>query len=386
MQLLSIKKYKVGKFFYSFFIFAYLIDPTGLFINLKLPALFLLLVWNFFYHKKISIENLNFVLLIYIFSFISTINMILNDFIYDEELFFSYFKTFLTLFIIIFKTPYKYLKKTFSFVCVIISIITIVFTIISLNISALSFLFDIPPFNKIFIHQQRPILGITFNMVFHISSPLIIILLAQELCAFFRKKNISSFLRIVLFITAMFFSGTRANMLSAVLVIYIVYFLYCFYEKHKMTKVVFFSIIFAFIALLFIFLLLNDKSSKSSDIKEKHIQSTIELFLNNNTSLLLFGNGPSSVFYTKGFKEFTNITELSYLDLFRLFGIFGAIIIIFVYFYPLILIFKKRSWEAYSFGVGYLAYLFIAGTNPLLIVPQGFVAVILAYNFARSII
>lgn len=380
MPSLIVKKNNISIVLYNLFIYAYLLDPTGLFINLKMPALFLILIWNIVAEKNLNFRNLEFILLIYIVLFISTLNMLLNNYLYDQKLFLAYFKTFITTFVLCVDIPYKYLSKPLVGVSIIISFLTIFFTIISIHIPSLIFLFEIPPFDTIFISQIRPILGMNFYMVFHISSPIIILVLGQKFSEFLQKPSFSLLCLIILYGFTMFFSGTRANMLATVLVMGLIYLLYCFKKEHQLGKVVFLSTFFSLFTLIIVFVLLTDSSSGSSDIKNKHIESTVQLFLENNISMLLFGNGPASVFYTSGFNEYTNRTELSYLDLFRLFGIFGAVPIIFIYIYPLFGLLKKGTYESLSFFISYLAYLFIAGTNPLLIVPQGFIALIIAYN------
>ncbi|HIW35788.1 MAG TPA: hypothetical protein IAA30_02255, partial [Candidatus Treponema faecavium] len=69
----------------------------------------------------------------------------------------------------------------------------------------------------------------------------------------------------------------------------------------------------------------------------------------------------------------------SYLELIRMFGIFFSILIVCIYIRPFFLIRKIENFENLSLAISYLAYLFIAGTNPLLIGPTGFMALWIAY-------
>lgn len=382
-MLWKIKNNKIDYFLYFLLVFSYLLDPTGKIVNLKLPTIFALIGWKIWEFKGFNTKNFLFFLIIYIILSISTLNMLLMDYRYAPELFLSYYKSFLTLFILSFNVEKGYLLKPFKWVCIILSIITIVVSIITIYFPISAVMFTKPPFDIIFMIHQRPILGITLTMVFHLSAPVIIIQYGLTLYSYFKNKNRRDLLLSILFAIALFCSGTRANILAEILVLGLIYLYYKYKICHKAYFVAFMSMIFLGMAFIMIFMLLTDSSSGSSDIKSKHIESMMELF-SSNPNIFFLGNGPASEYYTPGYNCYTNITEISYMDLIRLFGIFGAMSIIFIYVYPLINIFYHCDFEDFCFGISYLSYLFIAGTNPLLIVPQGFIALIIAYMYKNN--
>lgn len=151
-----------------------------------------------------------------------------------------------------------------------------------------------------------------------------------------------------------------------------------------MLKFVFLLVVVCFFVFLIVFLLLTDETSGSSAIKYGHLVS-IRKLLSGNLNIFLFGNGPGSLYYSEGFKGFTYLSEVSYYELLRNYGLFSAVIICFVYFSPLIIFFLQKKILPFSIFISYLAYLFIAGTNPLLMVPQGYIVLILVYNIGLNI-
>lgn len=370
-------------FLYGLFIFSYLFDPTGRVIFLKLPALLLLVIWSFISRKNIKAKNVMFFCIIYIVLCISTLNMMFMGYNYRPLLFFNYFKTFLTVFIFIFIFNKKYVFQPFKIMCLFLSLFTIVVSIITIKYKMIAYIFLLRPFNILFKIQQRSILGKMYSQIFHLSSPLIILQLGLSFSDLLLTKKKRNLIFVILFCIALFFSGTRANMLAGILTITLIYLYYEYKIKGRIYWASFLLTMITFLGAILVYLLLTDSTSGSNNIKSLHIKSAFELF--ENLNILLLGNGPASEYYTEGFHSYTNITELSYLDLVRLFGIFGAILIVFIYAYPLIPIFSRKTVESFSFGISYLAYLFIAGTNPLLIVPQGFVAIIMAYSYVNEV-
>jgi hypothetical protein len=306
--------------------------------------------------------------------------MILQNYVYIPSEMMNYFSSFTYLFVLLFvsDSAIDFLKPTIV-AARIISIATIVVTFVIIsNPILIPSMFKSKIVEGTFRIMIRPILGYSFLSVFHLSASTIIIPFGYALANFFYRKKIIALFECILYVFALFFSGTRANILACILVFFGIYLYYIYYlKKNKLLFVCFLSII-AMSMFILIFLLLNDPTSGSSTIKEKHVVSILEL-LKNNMNILSLGNGPGSLYYTEGFQDFTTRSELSYYELIRSFGLFSAIVFCLVYFFPAIIIFNGGIF-CFSVSISYLAYLFIAGTNPLLIVPQGFTMLLVAYN------
>lgn len=114
-------------------------------------------------------------------------------------------------------------------------------------------------------------------------------------------------------------------------------------------------------------------SEYSNAIKLGHIHSYAVLF-NDHPTYLLWGQGADTEFYSQGFQAKTTVTELSYLELVRQFGIPVTMLILAALLFPALEL-TRRSNSASYLAIPYCAYLFEAGTNPLLISSTGLLIV-----------
>jgi hypothetical protein len=370
------KNKKVIVFLTHLFVLSFLLDPNNILFHMKLPSFLLFLLWCFY--KKVNFYRNGIILFstVYLLLLLSTLNMLLNNYEYEIDSTMSFYTSQIVLFTLMFVSD-----KTVNLVnpCIlaakIISITTIFLTIIIKTYPGVALIFAD---SKLFMIMQRPILGHTFFSVFHLSSPIIVLSLGYEFAVFLSNKLKKYFINCFLYSTALYLSGTRANILSGFLVIMIIYLYYVLFLKKNMLKFVFIFVLICFLGSLMVFLLLTDETSGSSAIKYGHLVSISKL-LKGNLNIFLFGNGPGSLYYSEGFHGVTYISELSYYELIRNYGLFSAIIICSIFFSPL-LFFMQKKILSFSIFISYLAYLFIAGTNPLLMVPQGYVVLIFAYN------
>jgi hypothetical protein len=308
--------------------------------------------------------------------------MFLNNYKYDLDGTISFYTSQVVLSVLVFVSdkkinfiePCRIAAKIITFVTIFLALVIVKYP------EAIMLFVD----SKVFKVMKRPIFGHSFLSVFHLSSPIIIISLGYEFTVFLINKKKRYFLYCILYSFALYFSGTRANMLAGVLVLMIVYLYYMLFFKRNMLQFVSLLIFICFIGLFLIFLLLTDKTSGSSVIKHGHLVSMNKLF-SGNLNIFLFGNGPGSLYYSEGFKSFTYLSEMSYYEMVRNYGLFSAVIICFVYFFPLIIFLAQKKILSFSIFISYLAYLSIAGTNPLLMVPQGYIVLILSYNLGLNI-
>jgi hypothetical protein len=235
---------------------------------------------------------------------------------------------------------------------------------------------------NIMFAEQKAFLSLVLVSVFYKTSPIVVIALAFSSVCFLETKKKRYLLGSVLFILNLFFSGTRANIVSGLLITVLVFFFYQFYFKKK---IVFSGIIIlcvSFLAFCLIFILLSQTGEASYDTKKLHYISYLELFGTDYLRTIVLGFGPGSEFFSRGFEAMTASTELSYMELIRNYGLLNAIIIVSFYVYPLIVLFFSRKYskfEKYSLLVSFLSYLFIAGTNPFLNSMTGYMVLSIFY-------
>ena len=113
----------------------------------------------------------------------------------------------------------------------------------------------------------------------------------------------------------------------------------------------------------------------------------MNMFGENPLKFLLIGNGPVSYMYTSARNEWVTLTELTYLELIKNFGLIQSVLIIGILLLPVFFICKNESYERiqkFSLSLSYVAYLFICGTNPLLISSTGFTALAVAFSFGNG--
>jgi len=216
---------------------------------------------------------------------------------------------------------------------------------------------------------------------FHLASPILVFPLALTWYKYLINKGIKNILYSFLLFLCLVFSGTRANSFSAILIVFIIYLHYIFYIKKRLLQTIFYATVAGSLVLIGTYLLLINIDA-SITVKAGHLYSYNELF-NNDISYLLFGQGVGAYFFTTGFNRAVTLTELSYLELIRLFGLFSAVVIMLFYMLPLLKYNRFNSPFIFALGISYISYLFIAGTNPLLIGRTGFIALWLAYTLPK---
>jgi len=373
----------MSRFFLNLFIVNILIDPVNSLLNIKIITFFLCIITNI---KKvyISFERLSIFIVFYIIFFISTAFMLFRNINYDIDFLKTYSTTFLTL-AIFFIDPLKInIIPGLKIATIFITCSTNFFSILAYFFPEVKILFLLDNglggiFRSI---ENKHIFNWTIIGIYHRASAILVFPFALMWCSFLKKQKIKYMIYTIMIGLALFFSGTRANIFSVILIIFLIYTYYIFFKK-RMLQTVFLLCFSGFLIVIGTFLFITVKND-SSLVKDGHLFSYIDLF-RNNIIYLLIGQGPGSYFYTKGYNMEATNTELSYLELIRMFGLFSSVIIMFYYILPFLKI--KNYNKNYSFvvAIAYLAYLFIAGTNPLLIGPTGFMAIWIAYTLLSQI-
>lgn len=369
-----IPRISLSNFALNLFLFNCIFDPGNALFHTKQITFFFALVTNI---KKMTCKNyfplFNF-LIFYVAFFESASLMMLRNIDYDSSFVNMYSTTFLLLIIFFINNDKIEIHYGFNTVCFVIAMITIVLSFIIINVPVLSLVvLENKKLNTIFMMaEHKKFLWWWFSSVFHMASPLLIIQVALKFYSFLQTKKIKEFLKTAFYFIAMFFTATRANVFAEILVIGLIYLYYLFYKKKKIYSATFLCLIFIAFAFIGTFLLLTVKNS-SSNMKDMHMVSYNVLF-SENPSYILLGQGPGAWLYDFGWKKLCTNTELSYMELIRMFGLVFTIAIMCLYAYPFLHFMKKPNFFSFSISIAYLAYFFIAGTNPLLIGPTGFIA------------
>ena len=83
----------------------------------------------------------------------------------------------------------------------------------------------------------------------------------------------------------------------------------------------------------------------------------------------------TSSFYNIAYNSYTVLVELSYWNLLRQLGLFLFVLAMYMFLKPLFSVAKNKNTRVLSFG--YISYLIVAYTNPLLYSSTGFCALLI---------
>ena len=369
------------------FCFVVIVDPPNTILkvkNLVFCVLALLLVLRY---RRILMNAGGAVILVYFILIGTFLRGVIVGYTYDYDASMMFLKAFTPLFLLCWVDKIYWLNKLLL-PSLIISIITlfIVFSMYYMPELEGMIYGYMRTHDDFILMSHRSFLGYDFIAVFYRSIPLVIIPYSLYCYKFFfeeknHKKNL-----VVLFLLglSLYFSGTRANMLAALGVVAIL-FIYRIYRSNFSIVAYLLSFLSICSFLCILFMLLSEKGESSNEIKFSHLISYINLF-SNNVDVLFCGQGVGSYFYSLGFKMMTTQTEWSYLELIRYVGLLGAVLIIGLYVFPIYKLYKKRRELTYALpiSIGYILFLCIAGTNPLLINSTGMLALLTTYSYSLS--
>lgn len=233
--------------------------------------------------------------------------------------------------------------------------------------------------------SNRNFYGYQLVMVYYKTSAMLVFPLSFYCNKLLEKRNRGvSVLCIILLFISLIMSGTRANIMVAIIIPG--YYLYRYLKVKKniiYSLIAITSIIFVFIS--FILSLSFEKADDSAEIKSGHFISFVDN-MKSHPEYLIWGQGLGSKFFTVGKNEFTAQTELTYFDLVRFFGLPLAVLFLTMVIYPLIYLYNNKminERNKYAI-VAFINYLFIAGTNPLLVSSTGMVILVIMYSFTNK--
>jgi len=232
------------------------------------------------------------------------------------------------------------------------------------------------------IYALRNFGGYPVLQMFYKTSPLLVFPLSYYLFQILIQGNVKLlFLKLTILlsiIVTLFLSGTRANIVSLALII-LFYLSYYIYKKSRIVFVVLTGLytLLAIYGLSIIGGILFNATEISNLVKFGHYISYIEHF-SDHIGQFIFGNGLGSSFYSYGINRITNVTELTYLELIRIWGMPISIIFLLVLLTPILYEIKAKQFS--HLFIAYIAYLFIAGTNPLLLSSTGMIVFVYVFS------
>lgn len=241
--------------------------------------------------------------------------------------------------------------------------------------------------NKSIMIARRWFLGHEFFFMYLKSTVAMLFVVTYYIhkCLHKELRSFGSVIAILIILFYFMFSGTRSTMLAPFFLLGTC--MFATYRDNPKAKLIFYPILFVtgILMLILVIMLVIDVNEASNVVKYGHLSSYAELF-ENNPWILLTGQGPGAYFYSNGFSSWVLQTEWTYLDLIRWYGCF-SILIVAVFAYPLIALWKHRSDKlTYELFWTYAAYLAIAGTNPLLMSSTGMLAMLIIYSYREVII
>ena len=209
--------------------------------------------------------------------------------------------------------------------------------------------------------------------IFLLATPVLVVVLPY----YIKNKNI---VWTIITGCALFFSGTRANVLCGIACIVCCVIL-------KKTSLFSKAIIVSVILICLVTVITDgsiidyfhdwSENKAGGDAVRDETLSSIFSYWNDNPFSLVSGSGFSSTFYNEGRKEFVSNAELSYWILLRRVGIPLFIVFLSMFLYPIYSLMKNENLRLMA--IGYLFYLIIAYTNPLLYGSTGMTVVLLMY-------
>ena len=215
---------------------------------------------------------------------------------------------------------------------------------------------------------NRNFLGFAINGLYFKAGSLIIFSFIYNL---YQYKGRFKFLFSIILFMSLMVAGSRTPMLVqlAILLIYL-------YDKNIIGKFLTKLSALAFLVMLVMltYLLATQKNEKSNEVKYDNFESYVEDIGDKGHSI--WGAGLGSEFYAKGRNMRLSYTELSYMDILRIYGLPVGICFIFLFFAPCFWLWKyyPRSQFLKRYCLGYVLFLILSGTNPLLLGSIGLTA------------
>ncbi|RZL21467.1 MAG: hypothetical protein EOO96_24315, partial [Pedobacter sp.] len=321
-----------------FLIGSLIIDPTGDFYSLKyLSAALALLVFgaNLIMHRKIPTLNFFQVLIYLTFALIMPLYGLLITFLNSglNKISDTSYLGFSSFLLILFPAIFIEAKTFLKILIIALRVLSCITVLI-----LLSFLYDTDSLGiaQFFIDKKSMLVGfreyggIKTYFLYFTAAPLLIILVAYDAYNLYNKITLGNIILCFISICSIFLTGTRFNMLMAIIILPTIIAVYNF----SIGK------IWLYLTLFFIFLIILSQSSfissffnsndNSNSVKIGYLETYTSIF--KDPKVIVFGQGFSgydnSVLFKNMLIKFENEgvkTELTFIELYRVFGvIFGS--------------------------------------------------------------
>jgi hypothetical protein len=215
---------------------------------------------------------------------------------------------------------------------------------------------------------NRNFLGFTINGLWYKAGSLIIFSFIYNLYQY--KGRLKTVLSVILFLSLMV-AGSRTPMLVQLVIL-----LVWLYDKNVLGKFVtrLSALIVAGMLVMLTYMLATQKNEESNEVKYQNFISYVEDIGAGGHPV--WGAGLGSLFWAEGRNLKLSYTELSYLDIVRIYGLPLGLFFIFLFFAPCFWLWKYfgRSQFLKRYCLGYVLFLILSGTNPLLLGSIGLTA------------
>ena len=375
-----------GNLLYFLLIFAIVLDPRNCVLHLKDPAFVLLVGYNCAFYKP-DLSYLPHILAAFCMVFVGYIFGEMQGSMILLEEFTAAVKSFAPLVLLLWTPYYDVIKLSKYPVLIVSALIAVLFIAVCSSSAIELFVWHFVKAHKDMIMMtHRSFFGFAIFGMYYKSLICFIFILFVYYYRLFneKKRKITHFFCALLITFSFLVSGTRATMLLPFIMLALV--LYPALRDTRKLKYFFYPVLglFGFAILGVILMLATEPGEASNAIKYAHLVSYADLF-ESHPEYVLFGQGPGSIFYSTGFGRWTSLTEWTYIELIRTYGVFSLIFLT-VVLLPVFKLLKYRR-ENYASGVlgAYLGFLFIAGTNPLLVSSTGMIVILSAYSYVHQL-
>ena len=368
-----------------------MVDPTNLMFHVKYVLFGLVLVVWFLgnYNKKLVFTKPQWFILLFIAFFMPFYELsigLMNSMVHNVPVGrVVYFNSFFFFIIILVTVREKMdLTSIFNYSSLTIVLMTLgLYLVLIFNTSLFGDMYRYFVTDKqVVVYALREYGKTTLLMIFYKTSPLLVFPLSYylyQLLIIRQKKHLFlNILLLVLVSLTLYFSGTRANMLSLILIIlfYIGFYLYGKSKAWFLWAAVFVGLVALFMLPSVVTTFLN-RQETSNAIKFGYL-SSYSGFFDHHLLSLLFGQGIGGMFYASSLHRFISVSELTYLELVRIWGIPITLMFVVVLVLPLVAEIKAKKIS--HLFIAYLAYLFISGTNPLLLSSTGMLVLVYVFT------
>lgn len=368
---------------------AALIDPADRILHLKLPAFLLVgLVWvcrcgirRRTIPARIWMAIVAFALLV---PLLWTIVGLARYGVHNPEVDFGTAKSFLFLLLVpILISENIDLSSLISRTSILVALLTLLMVSVSFIFPAafeIFYAFSLSKQNAI-VAESRDLIGTGVGMFYYKTSALLVFPFAYycNRLASPGQGKVKPLLFCAIYGAALLFSGARANFLGEMLIAG------CFATRYLVRRLGWAPAVVIAIAASGLFAAamapkFANTQETSNSIKLGHLHSYEELF-NAHPSILLWGEGADTAFYSEGYEDWTTVTELTYLELIRVFGIPMTLVFLCCLLWLALKIFRSGR---FGLELAYTTYLLISASNPLLISSTGFLAVCAVWKEAEA--